>query len=373
MKEEKSNVNEIGYVGSVPIQNIWFLMYYASDLGNSIGTNKVAVEKFPDKIPDFVAEILCQEVEHRIKTNLSSEFFIREEKFDFVRGQINLLDTECHQLLERGKILCKFEDSTINSPKNCYVRVALEVISKIINDKIVAKHCKLLANRMRNLGVVGRRPPDSEVLLESIGSHNARDRKMLHAAKLALNLLLPTESAGSMLLPLTDKNLMWFSNVYENGIAGFYKSKLPKKEWNVSPSHPISWHRDSESSRINEILPSMITDITLENTQESRRIVIDTKFHSILKPSRFRREIVESKNIYQIYSYLRSQEIESDHLGMNSTGILLYPSLGEMYNEFILVHNHIIRFVTIDLASNTNEISDQLMNILRANSYQAVI
>ena len=47
-----------------------------------------------------------------------------------VRGRIDLLNTEKHQLLERGKVACQFDELTINTARNRFVRAALEAINK---------------------------------------------------------------------------------------------------------------------------------------------------------------------------------------------------------------------------------------------------
>ena len=107
-----------GHVGRIPVRNLWLLMLYASDLFRQIGRKKVSVEDNPDDIPDLVAEILAHAVEDRLYRNLSSGFRQREAELSRVRGRIDLLTTERHQLLARGKVACRFEELTIDTPRN---------------------------------------------------------------------------------------------------------------------------------------------------------------------------------------------------------------------------------------------------------------
>ena len=73
----------------------------------------------------------------------------------------------------------------------------------------------------------------------------------------------------------------------------------------------------------------MVTDIILENQQEDRRIIIDTKFTNILARSQFGDgQRFKTGHIYQLYSYLRSQERDDDPRSLNSEGMLLYPAIG---------------------------------------------
>ena len=119
----------IGRIGRIPVRNLWLLMLYASDLFRELEKAKVAVEDNPDDIPDLVAELLCRQVERRIQRNLSYGYQSREAILGRVRGRIDLLATERHRLLDRGKIACRFDELTVDTARNRFVRAALEAVS----------------------------------------------------------------------------------------------------------------------------------------------------------------------------------------------------------------------------------------------------
>ncbi len=56
----------------------------------------------------------------------------------------------------------------------------------------------------------------------------------------------------------------------------------------------------------------MVTDIILDAPGADRRLVIDTKFTSILGTGRFGADSLKSGYLYQMYAYLRSQEGRDD-------------------------------------------------------------
>ena len=60
-----------GYVGRIPVRNLWLLMLYASDLFRIRGTGNVGLEGSPDELPDLVAELLAHAVERRQRRHLS--------------------------------------------------------------------------------------------------------------------------------------------------------------------------------------------------------------------------------------------------------------------------------------------------------------
>ncbi|MGU9978113.1 MAG: 5-methylcytosine restriction system specificity protein McrC, partial [Candidatus Oxydemutatoraceae bacterium WSBS_2016_MAG_OTU14] len=109
-------------IRKIPIRNLWLLMLYASDMYRDIGTRKVDVEDNPDEIANLVAEILCHHVETRLMRNLSYGYKSKVAIINRVRGQIDMLATECHRLLDKGKICCRYDELTIDTLRNRYVR-----------------------------------------------------------------------------------------------------------------------------------------------------------------------------------------------------------------------------------------------------------
>jgi len=356
---------EIGQIGCIPVRNLWLLMLYASELFRDIDSAKVSVEDNPDDIPDLVAEILSRQVERRLKRNLSFGYQSREAVLGRVRGRINLLYTERHQLLDRGKVACCFDELTVDTARNRFVRAALEEISKIVHRNALAHRCISLAASLRRMGVTGERPGRSEVSVDRFGRHDADDQRMISAAHLAFNLALPTEAAGSKHLSLPDREITWIRKLYEKGIAGFYDVVLSRQGWRVDAGKTIDWLIDSKSPGIDKILPSMRTDIVLDHASAGRRIVIDTKFNSVVTRGWYREETLRSGYIYQIYAYLRSQEGNGDPLAANASGLLLHPSVGCMVNESVVIQGHEIRFATVDLGADAKEIRSQLLLVLR--------
>lgn len=354
----------IGRIGRIPVRNLWLLMLYASDLFRDLEKAKVAVEDNPDDIPDLVAEMLCRQVERRIRRNLSHGYQLREAVLGRVRGRIDLLDTERHRLLDRGKVACRFHELNIDTVRNRYVRMALEEISTIVFRRELAHRCRSLAASLRRMGVTGERPSRSEVSIDRFGRHDADDQPMVAAAHLAFNLALPTEAAGSRQLSSPAREMVWIRKLYEKGIAGFYDVVLSRKRWRVHAGKAISWQIENKTSGIDKILPSMRTDITLEHPVAQRRIVIDTKFNSVVTRGWYREESLRSGYIYQIYAYLRSQERRGDPLAENASGLLLHPSVGDMMNEAVVIQGHEIRFATVDLAGTAKEIRTQLLQLV---------
>lgn len=360
---EAAESDEPGFIGRIPVRNLWLLMLYASDLFRMRAIGKVGLEDSPDELPDLIARFLCHAVELRQRRRLSFGWRSHNAVIRRVRGRIDALTTERHRLLDRGLIACRFDELTVDTSRNRFVRAALESIARIVQRKDVAHRCRTLALGLKMMGVSGDVPSRSQMSLERPGRNDADDRFMLAAAKLAFDLALPTEKTGANVLPLPGREEAWVRRLFERAVSGFYDVVLTPEGWAVSRGQKMRWQIDQRTPGIDAILPSMQVDIVLDHLESGRRIIIDTKFTSILVPARYRQESLRSGYLYQIYSYLRSQAGRGDAAADSATGMLLHPAIGMMVDESAVIQGHCIRFATVDLASEVGEIRAQLLNL----------
>jgi 5-methylcytosine-specific restriction enzyme subunit McrC len=338
-------------------------MLYASDLFRARSTGKVGLEDSPDELPDLIAEILVHAVERRQRRRLSLGYRTRRDVINRVRGRIDVLATERHQLLARGLVACRFDELTIDTPRNRFVRAALETITRVVTRPDVAHRCHSLAGAMKAMGVSGNVPSRAEMSSDRFGRHDMDDQFMVAAAKLAFDLALPTESAGENVLALPDRDVVWVRKLFERAVGGFYDVVLNPSIWRVRCGGIYNWQISQKTDGIEEILPRMNTDVVLDHVALGKRIVIDTKFTSIVTKGWYRDETLRSGYIFQIYSYLRSQVGRGDAIADHAAGLLLHPSVGEMVDETVVIQGHSIRFATVDLAGSAAEIRSRLLQL----------
>ena len=365
------------FIGHIPVRNIWLLLLYASRLYRELpASRRVELEDAPDDIPHLVAEILTKAVERRLRRNLSHGYQRRWADLSRVRGRIDLFSTQRRQLLQRGRVACVFDELTVDTPRNRYVKAALthiaSVVSKLANDSDLERRCRDLALRLERAGVVGHLDPryaSKATALDNVGWVDAYERQMFAAASLALDLSIPTEQSGLALLPVVNRSETEGWKLYEKAVAGFYDVALSHLGWRVRPSVHIQWPTSDPTPGLHTIMPVMVTDIVLERREHSipdagQRIVIDTKFTSILAHGQFGQQMLKSGHMYQLYAYLRSQEQLGEPISCYAMGVLLYPSLGVDYNESATIQGHRVTFATVDLAADSQTIRSQLLRIV---------
>jgi 5-methylcytosine-specific restriction enzyme subunit McrC len=219
------------------------------------------------------------------------------------------------------------------------------------------------------MGVQGNSPSRSEMSTDRFGRNDAGDQIMVAAAWFAFDLALPTEEQGRHHLASPDRDEVWARRLFERAVGGFYRVTLTAKGWSVRTGTKLHWQLDWESPGMSEVLPGMTTDIILDSPDRDRRIVIDTKFTSLLKPGHYKSRSISSGYLYQIYAYLKSQAGKG---GLNeiAEGLMLHPSVGESIDLATSIQGQTIRFATVDLSKDSQTVRRQLLSAVESAPIQ---
>ena len=348
-------------IGRIPVRNLWLLMLYASELTRTKGVFDSALEDDVDDLPELVARLLANSVERRLRRNLTYGYLNRAAVQRRVRGRIDILNTESRQLFSRGEVYCRFEELTSNTPRNRLVRAALDLAARLVGNDGLAQRCRALAFCLCRAGVVGGCPSRAEMANDQLSRNDAEDRFMIALARLIFDMALPTEEAGMAALPAPDREEIWVRRLFEKAVLGFARVELQPLGWSVRGGVPLDWQVSSSSSGLATLLPRMVTDIVLDSPGNSR-VVIDTKFTSIIAKGRFGDTRLKSGYLYQMYSYLRSQE-GRDPTWKGTAGMFLHPAVDGTVFEHAVIDEHRITFATIDLGGSSASIRNELRNV----------
>lgn len=350
-------------LGKVPVRNLWLLLFYASELYQSLPKDqRGALEEAPDELPDLIAELFCRGMERRLHRNLTPGYQPRQARLSRLRGRVDLLQIQRHQLLAKGQIACRFEELTFNTVRNRYFRAALDTLSRTVRRTSLATRCRTLVQTFSAAGVAADKPERAALSRETFGRQDAQDRQLLLMAHLAFDLALPDEHIGRYQHSAPNRDLKLVRKLFEKGVAGLYRHALTDEGWQVKAGRRIKWQIDAMSVGMEAILPTMQTDIEL--CRGEQQIVIDTKFNGPLTKGRFRKKSLRSGYIYQMYSYLRSQEQLDQPATLSSAGVLLHPCITKPLKEWVKIQGHWIGIVTVDLTASAKEVRNELLNVI---------
>jgi 5-methylcytosine-specific restriction enzyme subunit McrC len=355
-------------IGRIPVRNLWLLLLYAADLARYFGRFDAAVEEAPD-LPSLIARLLAHAVERRLRRNLSRGYVRKDAVLTRVRGRIDIIKTYTQDLLSLGMVAVRFDDHTIDTPRNRFVRAALDAVAGRVTDPDLSHRCRTLAGDLGRLGVGGVRPSRAAMSADRLSRNDADDLLMITLARIVFDLVLPSEEEGNRSLTQVERDERLVRKLFEKAVGNFYSVELSANSgWRVHQGRWLYWPREAASPGIDAVLPNMKTDIILDNPSIGRRIVIDTKFTSIFSSTAYREAVLKSQYIYQMYAYLRSQETGIDPLAENAEGILLHPAIDANVDESIVIQGHRIRFLTVDLTRPSAEILDFLRSVPNSNS-----
>lgn len=356
------NIGGKTVAGPIPIRNLWWLYLQALDLGAFVGHWDAAIDGAADW-PHLLVDLFTTIVERRLRRGVSRGYVERRADLSRVRGRLDLLATAAGRTLERGVVVCRFEELTHDTPRNRYARQTLDLVPRLAVARDLNDRARSLSHRLGLLGVTVTATTAFAPNRETYGRSDAEDRLMIELARLVRDLAHPSERAGTRRLPSPVRDDVALRAIFERAVGNFLRKRLAGSAWRVKTHEQLAWGAAGMSEALASILPGMEVDIALENTAEERRIVVDTKFAPILRTGRYEREVLKSSHLYQLYAYLRTQEARGGS-HERAEGVLLHPSVGRDLDETLGLHGHRMRFVTVDLTADRPAIEERLLSLI---------
>lgn len=350
---------------SVPLRNIWLLFLYAADLMRFKGASNVETEAARD-LPELIGRLLVRVVQQRLRRNLSRGYQPKHAVLSRVRGRIDILNTVAGQLLEQGRVACRFEEHTMDTTRNRLVRAALDYLAVTVAAPEVVHECRSLSELMGRLGVASQKPSRADLASDQISRNETADLLMVSLAKMVFDSVIPSQQSGLKHAVVVDADIHLIRRLFEKAVANALRLQLTSLGWSVQHGRKLRWPAGQQSDGIAAHLPGMQTDIELVHAGQKRKIVIDTKFTKIFTETQYRSEILRSGYLYQLYAYLRTQEDDLKSTGIeHSEGMLLHPQFGKAIDAYVDMQGHRMRFKTIDLMTSAEDFEWQLLNICK--------
>ena len=364
-----------GFISSteygIPIRNLWHMLLYAWNevpLHAMHGWMLEEAERAPT-LDSLLASILIRLMQQRLRIGLGHDYVDESRRFPGIRGRINFAESLKQRTLDQGQLISEFQQYRANSPKNQIIRSTLARLLKIGRFGPQAASVKDLQQKLRGLirdldGIdfVELAPDFIRRQLLARGGSDHDYRLMLSICDLIVQRQMPggTDAGPLHVLPALARESLVLHSIYERFVANFYRIHLTG--WKVMAQKRLEWH----TKKTNERLPMMIPDLVLQELRRGsdKLIVLDTKFsaHSLVE-NQWGKPVFDSAHLYQLYTYLKSQEHLSE-AHRRAIGILLYPSVGERLSDRIELQDHVIRMESVDLGAPWQEIEDQLLHLI---------
>lgn len=342
-------------------------MFYASDIRLQTNITKGIIEDNPKALFNEIAILFCHQVEVCLRQAQFKLAFQRTQStLSRVRGRIDHLQTDRGQLLRKGQVYCHYDHLTYDIPRYQYVLAALTFLMQKELSKSVIQNVCTLRYRLLQLGIKENGQIQYSYHPEQFSYREENDLLMIMSAQLIFNMGIPVDDAGFFYFnQADDQDNAWLRRLFEKAIGGFYQFWLDKNQWQVSTGSRLFWQKGTSiSTGIADILPNMKADIIIHNLRYDKELIIDTKFNQLLTQGWYRDRTLRNHYLYQIYSYIRSQEIPHKPHTLSRAGMLLHPAVDEDFTEYIEIQGHIFYFCTVNLMASTKEIQERLLQLI---------
>jgi len=334
---------------NIKIKNIYYMLSYAYQTLRENGVDSVSVEEF-DNIHDLFAAILIQGVGIQIKRGLHRDYVEREEAIAGLRGQIRVSETIKQLAHIKGKLVCAFDDFSVDSPHNQALKSVMNLLLR--HGDVVTANKDSLRKLLPFFADVSNVPPTS-IKWDAMKFHrnNASYVMLMGICRLVVDGLLLTTDKGDYKLSawLTDEKM---HSLYERFVLAYYQRHHP----NFLPqARQIDW--DITEGDDLYYLPKMKTDIVMQ--YRGRKLIIDTKYYSKTMLASHDKKTFISGHLYQIYAYVKNSD--KGNTG-NVAGVLLYAKTDEEVTPDAdnTIGGNRISLKTLDLNKDWAEIRTQL-------------
>lgn len=352
----------------IPIRNVWHMLLYAWQQPPEWSRWQGEIDQSPT-LEALLTNVLCQQMEQRLRIGLGREYVQTNERIRGIKGRIDFTRSMLNRTFERGQAYCRFSEFEADAPRNQIIRSILARVLRIGKFGPDTHHAERLRHRIRKVlmhleEVSAIQVNVSFIRQQTLGRNDGDYRLMLAICEFLLEHAMPTEVEGNKVSLQLQRDERILHSIFEKFVAAFYGHHLP--DWRPRQQLRLSWPAQETSSR----LPAMKPDLTLHSPETNNRIVLDTKFtaSSLTAGPWNGTERYDSSDLYQMYAYLRTQELPS--ITQPAVGILLYPTVGTHISDVHHIQGHELHISTVDLAADWQDIEHQLLNLMKRTHSQ---
>jgi len=345
----------------IPIQNIYYMLSYAY---NNLKINQdILLESVDFKnIYDLFGRILLESINNLIRKGFYKEYITKTEDTSNIKGKINISESIKRKTTIYKRLNCQYDEFNSDVLFNQIIKTTMNNLIRInALDNKLKKNLKKLRPFFHNIDSINL----NKQIFKSLMWHknNKYYSLPITICELIFLMELPDDSNKGDIhfkdfIRTYEKE---FANLFENFVFNFYKKEF--KEIRVSRPK-IKWSLDENyvDEFGVEYLPKMRTDIVLK--YEDKVFIIDTKFYKKILSSFHKKSILNSANLYQIYSYVHNCNFDGDIRGM-----LLYAALQDENSQNIdfkyKIQDKIIQIKTLNLNQNWKKIDNDLRKIAK--------
>jgi 5-methylcytosine-specific restriction enzyme subunit McrC len=337
----------------IPIQNIYYLLCYAwNKLEEAEIVDVKGIET--SKLCDLFAKVLIGGTSRLLKMGLDRGYVSQNEAIYGVKSRIDFGISLKKHLFNNARAQCEFDELSYNILHNQILKSTIHKLAHVGElDKSLREQLLSLYRRFAEIDDV----PLNKKLFRRVqlNRNNSFYDFLLKICELVNDNLLPSEQKGKSKFRDFVREERQMGILFEEFVRNFYRI-----EQNVYKVYreDIIWNIVAGDK---SFLPKMQTDISLEGVE--KKIIVDTKYYREALNEYYDKETIRSKNMYQMFAYLKNIETTSE-INQNCAGILLYPTVTKQLDINFTTHGHNVSFKTINLNQEWLGIEKDLLAVI---------
>lgn len=337
----------------IKIKNIYYMLSYAFTVLKKNNFQSLDTEDFENSA-DLYAAILIKGISNQLKRGLHHEYKEQNDELTTIRGKIDVTNSIKNLNIVNKRLHCVYDDFSDNTYMNQIIKTTILLLIKSEISKDRKRKLKKLLIFFEKVDSLNKKNINWKL---QFNRNNQVYKMLISICYLVNEGLIQTKSDGSKkIMDFLDEQRM--SRLYEKFIFGYLKKEFP--QLSVSSSH-IPWVVDDGFT---EMLPTMKSDIMISDKKNC--LIIDAKYYSKTLQSYYDVFKIHSSNLYQIFTYVKNQDMNLQSKSIKVSGLLLYAKTDENLvpsNSFQLSGNQ-ISAETLNLNCDFSEIANQLNLII---------
>lgn len=318
------------------------------------GYEDIAAEEF-ENMHNLLAAILMKGIGKQLKQGLYREYLNHKNDVITVRGKIDMPGTISHQMTRKRMLTCQYDELSENNLLNQILKTTILLLLR--HSRVDQEYKDNLKKEMMFFSNVDVLEPKlirwSAIRFQR---NNSTYRMLIGLCQLILEgMLLTTDSGERRLASFFDEQRM--NRLYEKFIFEYYTKECPQVK---AAAAQIPWALDDS---IGTMLPIMQSDIML--TKGNKVLIIDAKYYTHTTQTFYDVHTLHSRNLYQIFTYVKNKDAEFGNRPHTVSGMLLYAATDEAIqpdNSYQMSGNR-ISVQTLDLNQDFSKISKKLDTI----------
>lgn len=344
----------------IRVENLYYLLSYAWGLLPVETPESRGTEIPPATLLQLLAVLLRDRLEQLLKRGLDQDYRTEQTLTGVPRGKLMLGRSMRELTLPRAKIWCETDHRTVDTHLNQLVKAAAR---RLAEEEAVSEDVRgELVWLLRSFGEV----QDVPLLAPKLGNvrvyrHTARYGMAVHISQLVRKMALPTQEAGTVLVPDVWRDERGMARLFEQFVRNFYAFHLQGMA--SVRAKGLKWNLVAEDDVASKHIPKMQTDVVVEYNDRKRVVLVECKFYpQALGAEHYGKSKVRSAHLYQLFAY--QQHLKQRFPGRELRSVLLYPVGDESVLLRYQMEGEPVRVYTLNLNQSWQGVHQDMLALL---------